>query len=309
MATFSTGKRAAELRARVLDWDAPTNIGRIRADRIRAGAVETVRSRCAAAARLAMRGEMYSPDDRADVAAELLARLYAETPTPAGLPFELASMTRLIGMASNMRRTLDRDRARDAQDCADRAAAAFSPGLAHLQEQERAETGPDAAHGRARDMLSALGLPRLGRAYPVAYTAARSAQGVELETVAAEMGARDADALRLKAWRAVKAIPSLQTHTRTAHADLLGLTAEREGATHAAPLEAPERYALETAAPVKVRRLPGGRRVWDGKTRASWTEHLTETQRTRLRTAALITRERVARRAAAEHAELRAAAE
>jgi hypothetical protein len=213
-------------------------------------------------------------------------------------------------MASNLRRTVERDRARDAVDAADRAAAAFAPGLAFQAGQDRPEVTPAGAHRVAREMLASLALPRLGRAYPLAYSAARSAAGVDRETVAAELGYSSADVMRVYLSRARKAVPSAATHAELEHADLLGITAERETAKHgAAPLEAGERYAPDAPAPVKVRAIPGGRKVWNGETAAAWTRDLPPSTRARLRTAAMLNRERVAKRAAAEHAALKAAAE
>lgn len=333
----------------------------------RAANLETVRSRCMAAARLSMRGDSYSSEDRADCAAMLLAELWATARTPSGLNRDDCTMTRLVGMAANRRRSLDRDRARDSLDAANRAAAEFSTDHA-LPGEDSPWDGEDAApwtikrrrshsepmrqpHGSPRDvlryldavervrdsatcwpiqwgaflrdsrqpvvlggarcsamdMLASLGLPRLGRAYPAAYHAARTATGVDVETVARELGCSP-DTLRQRVKRSLEAVPSRETHPARLHADLLGVTAQAPTRKQtAAPLEAEERTAQNGAEP-STRRLAGGRRVWNGEAAADWTLTLPASTRRRLRTAAMLSRARVAKRAAAEHAELATAA-
>lgn len=172
-------------------------------------------------------------------------------------------------------------------------------------------------HRRAQDMLAAIGLPRLGKLYPVAYVAARTASGVDVATAAAEVGMKP-DAMRQYTGRALKRVtfPPLPADALTA-ADALGVTAERDGAPEtAAPLEEGHAPACAeckadpmrcTAHPLKVTRLSGGRRLWDGKTAADWTGDLHPTTRRRLHTAATLNRARMAARAEAERAALHAA--
>lgn len=112
----------------------------------------------------------------------------------------------------------------------------------------------------AMDLLAALGLPRLGRAYPAALAAACSAAGMSGEEMAAAIGA-DRKTAEKRARRAMDDhVPSRTLlssdrprYTRTtdgrevvsgespalmAHLDIIGVTAELEtGKAHAAPRE------------------------------------------------------------------------
>jgi hypothetical protein len=127
--TFASQKTAAAIEARRID-------------------VSDLQSRCAAAARMALRGQNWSTEDRADCAAELVCRVWADVVesnrigSRAGqvrssvksgdrvtyskknaqkskdtvstdarittVPAELATFTRLYGLASNYRRGVER---------------------------------------------------------------------------------------------------------------------------------------------------------------------------------------------------------
>lgn len=198
--------------------------------------------------------------------------------------------------------------------------ASWSP---MLRETAATTVALGGAHQRAQDMLAAIGLPRLGKLYPVAYMAARTASGVPVETASAELGYSSPDTARvilnrrLKAARKVTAFPPIPAPLETAHR--VGLTAERDGSLEtAAPM-------VETTAPhgcdgckadpmacedhrVRVVKIPGGRKVWNGTAAADWTADLHPTTRRRLHTAAMLNRARVAKRAEGERAALHQAA-
>jgi hypothetical protein len=92
---------------------------------------ESVLSVARSAARLEMRGANYSREDREDVAAEIMRRLYLDTGGAAPrADSPRVTLTSFCGTARNLRDSLDRQRARDAADAAREA-------------QERAQT-PDA---------------------------------------------------------------------------------------------------------------------------------------------------------------------
>lgn len=97
-----------------------------------------------------------------------------------------ATFTRMSGIAANYRRSIDRTRIREEQEAGERAATegfrvpSFADTLSEL-----AELHPVAAHRAAREALSALGLPRLGKAYPLAYAAVR---GIAERSACHELG-------------------------------------------------------------------------------------------------------------------------
>lgn len=223
-------------------------------------------SRCAAAARLATQSKNYSHEDRADMAAELLARIWADA-AEAGLTGSMPAILRtslagppvvyskynaqksqderpvwgqraalrrdalpafgvIYGRACNLRRSLDRLRAHDAADAARAAGDAFAP--ISLEDSDPETRGTvEGAHEAARSMLGSLGLSRLGKCYPAAYAAARVASGWDIADIATEIGAPSAEAAWKNVRRAAARIPSGATHSAAAHADLLGLDGGR----------------------------------------------------------------------------------
>lgn len=187
-----------------------------------------LQSRCYAAARLAMMGSSYGPDDRMDCASRLLVDVWgslmeAETalyslrrrvPTslqgdgvsysaksrqkskddapdvwaeiPAIRVSDAPTFSTLMGRAANLRRSLDRDRNRDAEDAAQRAAVeAFLPYLPDAEPEVRSTS--DAAHRLAAEMAEALGLAFAHPVYVATYTAARSASGEASDVIAEEL--------------------------------------------------------------------------------------------------------------------------
>jgi hypothetical protein len=206
-----------------------------------------LQSRCAAAAKLMAGSANYSPEDRADMAAKLMAHVLEgqrETvPAPAAAPAAewrgrtvrpigthgrdvLRRMDRLeriapglaaaewvaavpfgvlTGLASNLRRTLDRNRERDAAYAAASAASADFTPLATVAEDEAKGT-PHGARRTAVDMLRNLGAlsdggmlhGRPAAVHPVDMADVRSAVA-ERRGHAAPMGAphgRPADVLK-----------------------------------------------------------------------------------------------------------------
>lgn len=224
---------------------------------------QDLRRKATAAAALAMRGASYSPDDRADAAATIAARIMAEVDGPAwsdfrpaapnraavlrmidrvwsgelhpasvAIPAEVASFSRMSGMAANLRRSIDRDRARANQSQGERAADGFALPPRTSEEDraallsELASISPDAAHRAALGAVDALGVSGEYAAYVLAYCALRSktdAQGklvgaraalAELDAAAGEDGPKTDAAAEKRTSRALsagrKSVPSWQ---------------------------------------------------------------------------------------------------
>lgn len=254
------------------------------------------------------------------------------------VPAEMATMKILLSHASNLRKSLLRDRNRQerlgAIEARERGFVAHVPSMSYGAPADPAE-----AHRAARAMLGELGLARLGKAYPLAYAAARAAAGMLEREVATELGVSRGTFVSTLSRQAAK-VPSGHTHSYRAHADALhvdehrdlprvkaaaGLseaTRERSGDTvpntgtpsrseaaaaayraeygpHA-ELPARGRKAIVSEHPVSERRLAGGRRKWNGKTAAEWTTGLHPATRGRLHRSAEIQRERAAAKRAGE---------
>lgn len=142
---------------------------------------------CASAARLEMRGANYSPEDRADAAAQLAADVLAECHgSPPRATDRHYSLTALCGRARNLRRSLDRQRQRDAAEAAQRADAELwtvAP-LASLADVLAADAlTPDEGAAIAARVCARLDLDDVANA---ADLIARLVRGVTGETVAAE---------------------------------------------------------------------------------------------------------------------------
>lgn len=307
-------------------------------------------SRCAAAVKMSMGSKSYTLEDRRDGAAHLLTHLLRKRTGKgsaadvlrfldwcesrpatvrmlavediAHIPAVAYSMTALCHEAANYRRSIDRRRKRDDAD-AQRQAQRFSTGGKLELERPTAPT-PEAAHETARELLSALGLPRLGRAYPVAYGAARRMLMVEAQTVrqgklagkttgramltesdatgeqcAAELGlTHSAYRKALSAERIARVIPSVTVRSIEAHADALGIEtdaspARKATATRMAATDIGDRAngwrgkeaPMPDAAPVTVRMDPNMIRAAQAP---DWTKDLPAGTRARLAHAAAI---------------------
>lgn len=171
----------------------------------------------------------------------------ADTLRVVSVPRRLATMTRAYGHAANYRRAVEaavqRDRIETGkQEARDTwTAAVQTPEEAALWPAMR--PGLEAAHEAARDMLSALGLSRLGRAYPLAYAAARASQGAALDDICADGLPRTGRPADVLAWidrapavrenvkknlqRARALYPSAAACTIEAHAYALGVDGGR----------------------------------------------------------------------------------
>lgn len=97
----------------------------------------------------------------------------------------LATFGRMTGVASNFRRSLDRRRVAEAKAAATGSGFDAEPTGVAEARTALATISPEAAHAAARDALAALGLPRMGRAYPLAYAALR---GTAERDALAELG-------------------------------------------------------------------------------------------------------------------------
>jgi hypothetical protein len=253
--------------------------------------VADFRSRCAAAAKLAMRGQNYDAEDRADCAAKIAAETFGNgraglrgTPRDvlryldwterypatvaalaaedvAAIPASAATFSRLYGVAMNYRRALDRQRVRDAADAAERARNdSFTP---HVPSEDPALRGtPWGARRTAVEMLRDLGalgaVVEPGPLWTAAYSAARSAAGLESREIAAELDI-GYDTLRAHLSRAAGKLPSCSALGIPEHAEALSIpepVARKASATrnHAAtPSDTDWRTRPATAAPVTCR--------------------------------------------------------
>lgn len=171
-------------------------------------------SRCQAAARMGMRGQNWSTEDRMDAAADALERALGASYTPPAwsgtaadvlawvalaeglaatgrVPNECAAFGRLTGYVANYRRGLERTRERDSQAAMDRAAELeFTAWTA--ADVSPVKGTPVQARRTAIELLAAIGqLDRVvhwGPVWTAAYAAARTASGTDM----------DADALALE---------------------------------------------------------------------------------------------------------------
>lgn len=365
---------------------------------------DELQSRCTAAARLALKSDAYGWQDTEEVAADLLLKVWETVPqaaaTTATVPLRSSlrgpaviysqksaqkskddavtmheraavaavaapNFTTLYNWACNLRRSLDRQRARDLTEGANRAAEDhFTAELVAAEEGNRAAgaltertelvpvagkpnryrvgtsygvrlTDAGTAHRAARDLLGALGVNRLGRAYPLAYCAARSGALFSMDLGAAEMTAQLADelkttprALTMQLTRARRALPSVKAdRDRRDHAAALGMVdaggiarKPTNSRTHSAdldprdrrPEEAPMRTVVDES--ILIDRLresltmcaamaacaPLGVKITAPDRRPAWARNLKGATATRLAHAAKLRERRAAQRSAEE---------
>lgn len=339
--------------------------------------IDELMSRCDGAARMAMRGARYTQSDREECAAEVRLKIWekiaaapmgtVETATRssvahgssvayskhsaqksrdtvkvagrmAAVPAELVRWEYLLGIAANVRRSLDASRDRDHMEALRRAADTvdFSP---HV-EAPADETGgtPWGARRTAVDMLRSVGM--LGDSEPVhwgpvwtlAYCAARAviqdgqtnaADGLDRDTVAEELEI-DRATLKKHLQRAIQRMPAAQTHARAAWAEALNIPeggiarkpsrsrseAADMGTRHNGPRD---HLAHKDHAPITVKRDKRIARkpdAWRTHPRhcAPWTAYLPQNTRNRLAAAASIRQERDRAKTDSEREALRVAA-
>lgn len=302
--------------------------------------LEEAASRCFGAARLALRGERWGYTFQIDCAADVLADVLAETlrnpkrgrpadvlawidfaerfPTAAarftdGVAREALSMTRLYGMASNWRRAEERDRDRIRK--AGAARVRLTDGSTGPMA-ERAAASPAAARETAVDILGQLGLARLGKLYPVAYAAAREADGLTGDEIAAELGVK-APTLRKQISRASDRVPSAAAYGYREHAEALRVDEYRPAGKRGQnvdPMSGPDANAWRGAGgpvpeyPVNVRHTEPTAPAWNGEDCADWAKSIRPSAAARLAQAARLQRERAAQRAPLTREAARAAA-
>lgn len=212
------------------------------------------------------------------------------------------SFGKLYGQAANYRRGLDRLRIHEAEIAALNAAENFSRSLVIQDIAEPLRSTPDACHEAARDMLGKLGLARLGRAYPMAYRAARASTEAAADDIATELGYASVDTMTRACDRARTRIASVKTHERAAHADALDILSggialkPSRSRTEAADHENDWRTKPARVAPVKTRTDKRIIRKHDRK--PDWTRDLPKTTDARLAKAAELRRARAAEKRA-----------
>lgn len=300
-------------------------------------------SRARAAARLAMRGNGYSTEDRVDCAAHIVERTLEKVPSlpmsgdtdrkgspaqvlawidrvwsgylhpathAASVPEQWATFSRMTGLAANYRRTLDRDRARDTADALETAATRSfipAPGLSSDDPETRGSWRGAAETANA--MLAATGLPSEGLWWNVAYAAARSATGMGAPDVASELAVSPAT-LRQHLTRFPARVPAspvvgfLPSHWHLA----LNTPDTATPAGHRTPmLRVDERTRPDHPAPITLRRTRTVR-PWNGRKVAQWATQLPAGTDARLRRATEMKRARAQAADPAERASAKLAA-
>lgn len=212
---------------------------------------------CRGAAALALKGEKWSGEDRADVAAQLVCQVWEKAvsqrantsavevaPTslagpapkmPKGkiaksapkarmtvdaVPASLCKGSDLYGAASNIKRAMISERDRLEKVGAERARShGFRTGNVGAYP-EGIPADPAAAHTHTRQILCDLGVARLGKLYPAAYAACREAAGMTGAEIADELGISAGSLKRLRSTSA-QLLPSAQVYGAQVHADAL----------------------------------------------------------------------------------------
>jgi hypothetical protein len=121
------------------------------------------------AARLEVRGVAYSAEDRADIAAAIVADVIAELGPSPRADSERVTLTAFCGRAKTLRRSLDRQRARDAADAAQSA---------HTYAQSASALDPHGKRGAIPARLLELAASRDARAAERATAAALQTLGL-----------------------------------------------------------------------------------------------------------------------------------
>lgn len=272
-----------------------------------------------AAVRQAFRGENYSDTDREDAAAQLLADVLTSAQVIARksggelnaerIPAHLATYSGAYLAACNLRRSEDRRRKREDAAAQDAPTVQLASGT--TADDVRPAYSHEQACADAVRILGDLGLARLGRLFPLAYSACRvyverDAHGVtvtdgDLKRACASLGINGYDAVKKYAQRsrAGRIIPSVRTHSVEAHLVALGADDFDRSTEH--PHTAPMRNVHDGRtqredldATVRVRRVAPDPRSEP----AAWTRSLSTAQRARLESAAAIRRTREAQRKA-----------
>jgi hypothetical protein len=314
------------------DWVPVEDLLRVTMRRTDSGELVPVYGgRCAAAARQAFRGKQYSDTDREEAAVSVLAAVLLKaadhfTPrhgSPAAVlrwigwaerhgaaladveivPADVCRFSFLYQTACSRRRTIDRDRERDAAAALDRAAdgEGFRP-MRLPGESEEVRRTPWGARSCAVDMLRSLGMlgtaVDAGPVWSTAYAAARAAAGLESAEIADELEISPAT-LRQHLSRCAGRIPSVSYGTSYGHAAALGMVdatrpARKGDARHAADIGERAhgwRDAPDAAAPVAIR---------EGESRPApapdWAADLPAATRARLDNAVRVKREARANR-------------
>jgi hypothetical protein len=232
------------------------------------------------AARLELRGERYSADDRADVAASIVAAVLADT--GGAMPRRESpriKLGRLCGDAKNLRRSIDAARERDQLEAGREAArhALTADALGHSPTPAAhaaivARSGELAAERAATAICAELGLPADPdtAAWSVLYQWARGATG---EVCAAERGATWG-AWKVRQTRGAKFLREFYSAAELMARLTLGATVGEDGAIVFAleddsreahgrtPIMAPDwREHPDTAAPMLKRAMSPRERV------------------------------------------------
>lgn len=267
-------------------------------------------SRARGAAGLALRG--WDTEDRADCAAELVARVLERVPAGGNtesVPEAWVAGGVLFGMAANWRRSAERQRASEAQLAL--SAAAEGEGFSAFVPAEVPELDgtPEGAERRAQSMLEDIGVPAEGAFWTLAYSAARSVDGTDDgklggRELAAELELTTAT-LRQHQSRAAKRTLKLRPGTTGDYGEALGVSDHRPH--RSGKVERDARMRPSYPAPVEVKRT---RKLapWSGRKRSAWGAEVTPASAARLSTAARNQRAQANGRTDAERQALRLAA-
>ncbi len=333
------------------------------------GSAVTYYGRAYSAVCMAMGSDTYTDEERQDAAAEVVARLLAEVTPPARrapmdpvmirratdsamvadmlrwidsaednaprvdaafIPAHLAANIRLYNVACHLRRTIDRNRKRDAIDAAERGAASLTGRTTREDPDAALCASPAGARRVALSTLAMLGYrgegavwgaadgatahplrKRDAAAFTLAYNAARSAGGAESDAVAEELGitpsayrkhlSRAAATMRLAGSPAAYAKALAMPDGGEEHPRVEGLPdsmGRRILPGDTFPNVPTERATVPTI-PASTRKGRATRKPWhtverDRRQTADWTRDLPSRTHSRLAAAAVIARKRSA---------------
>jgi DNA-binding CsgD family transcriptional regulator len=290
-------------------------------------------SRCRAAARLTLTGDQWDAEHAADCTSHLVMHVLEsgsvrQTRQGPMVPLDSLQHTRLLNLASNWRRTQERDAMRDQEHAAVTARATGLVGHVEADLSALRAGSKRAAVERAVTLMQNARMPlKWGPDFTLAYTLARTVtDGLESREVAAELGLTAATqkqhvsrALKRYGGKVAQVAAKLDLDDRAAMAALAYTLAMPDGGTantEAAPLNASTRdmagLRVKPAQVAPVRERSNRRETGAPRKRpAQWAQELERTRpraAARLAMAAQVKRERASKRTAEERQSARLAA-